>query len=153
VTFWIHGRVIKDTTWRFRNSASSRLTFVHSVSRFHGHVSLSCSAFLSRARPAFPSLVPTPDETSYTCTYPRFPSFARSVGRGHPVCHLFCQLVGRSVGCGLPGESESDGAVFFFCGGGGFVVVMYTMCRFIGFVCLFVAWLHRDKRLDERLVG
>jgi hypothetical protein len=31
--------------------------------------------------------------------------------------------------------------------------VMYTMCRFIGFVCLFVAWLHRDKRLEDRLVS
>jgi hypothetical protein len=145
--------VIKDTTWRFRNSASSRLTFVHSVSRFHGHVSLSCFAFLSRARPAFPSLVPTPDETSYTCTYPRFPSFARSVGRGHPVCHLVCQLVGRSVGRLWVAGRERIRRGGFFCGGGGFVVVMYTMCRFIGFVCLFVAWLHRDKRLDERLVG
>jgi hypothetical protein len=35
----------------------------------------------------------------------------------------------------LPGESESEGRVFFVVVAM-FVVVMYTMCRFIGFICL-----------------
>jgi hypothetical protein len=105
--------------------------------------------FCRAPSPAFPSLVPTPDETSHIHIRGFRLSPGPLVGVTRSVTFL---SVGRSVGCGLPGESESEGRVFFVVVAM-FVVVMYTMCRFIGFVCLFVAWLHRDKRLEERLVG
>ena len=82
--------------------------------------------------PAFPSLVPTPDETSHIHIRGFRLSPGPLVGVTRSVTFL---SVGRSVGCGLPGESESEGRVFFVVVAM-FVVVMYTMCRFIGFICL-----------------
>jgi hypothetical protein len=129
-----------------QNPASSRLTFVHSVSRFHGHVSLSCFCIsVARAQP-FPASFRLPTKL---VTYISEVSVFRPVRwSGSPGLSLFCQLVGRSVVACRARANPRGG----FFRGGGFVVVMYTMCRFVGFVCLLRGCIVINGWMDGWLV-